>query len=237
MNSRPWHICVLIPARNEELLLPRCLESIIEAQMMLPANTTCEIIVAVDFSNDRTQEIATRHLEGRGAAVCTEAGMVGQARALAAHIGLQRYRGALRRCWIANTDADCCVPPSWLANQLSLANEGFEAIAGTVDVDDFAEHRVGVDLLFRSSYIINADGTHPHVHGANLGIRADAYRNAGGWAGLCTGEDHDLWNRLANMGMRRISTNAVNVITSGRRMGRAPRGFAEALAAHNEFVI
>jgi hypothetical protein len=37
------------------------------------------------------------------------------------------------------------------------------------------------------------DGTHPHVHGANLGIRADAYSDAGGWNDLTVAEDHCLW--------------------------------------------
>jgi glycosyltransferase involved in cell wall biosynthesis len=234
MSLSPWHICVLVPARNEEDLLPRCLESIIAAELLLPIKAKCDIVVAVDFSSDRTHEIAAEALLGRGAVVCSEAGVVGQARALAATVALDRYKGSLQRCWIANTDADCCVPRTWLADQLSLANEGIEAIAGTIDVDDFSEHGAGVERLFRSSYLIDPDGTHPHVHGANLGIRADTYLRAGGWANLCTAEDHDLWNRLVSKNLRRISTDAVKVITSGRRIGRAPLGFADALAAHNE---
>ena len=53
---------------------------------------------------------------------------------------------------------------------------------------------------FRETYEIRPDGSHPHVHGANLGVRADAYLRAGGWADLRTAEDHDLWRRLLGSG-------------------------------------
>jgi glycosyltransferase involved in cell wall biosynthesis len=235
MNNS-WHVSVIIPARNEEKLLPRCLASVLEARHHLPANTSCDIVVAVDRSNDETFSIATRLLKGRGTVVSLSAGAVGEARALAAEVALRRHRGPLDRCWLANTDADCCVPKTWLADQIMLGSMGVEAIAGTIDVNDFSEHATGVDLLFRSSYHVAADGTHLHVHGANFGVRADAYLRAGGWGCLSTAEDHDLWQRLADHGTNRISIDRVRVITSGRRIGRAPHGFAAALSEHNKFV-
>jgi hypothetical protein len=141
----------------------------------------------------------------------------------------------LERLWLANTDADCIVPPGWIADQLQIAAEAAcTAIAGTVSVDSFVEHQPEVAERFRSSYIIGSDGTHPHVHGANLGVRADAYIRAGGWADLTTAEDHDLWGRLKLTGARTVSTARIEVITSGRRVGRAPHGFAGALGAHNK---
>jgi hypothetical protein len=103
-----------------------------------------------------------------------------------------------------------------------------------VDVDNFDEHEPEVAERFRRSYLIGTDGTHPHVHGANLGVRADAYCCAGGWRDLRTAEDHDLWRRLIDVGAAIASTARIEVITSGRRQGRAPHGFADALAAHNK---
>jgi hypothetical protein len=91
-----------------------------------------------------------------------------------------------------------------------------------------------VDEQFRKTYLIHPDGSHPHVHGANLGVRADAYLRAGGWQSLATAEDHDLWNRLLEIGSSRRSIGHMTVLTSGRRIGRAPRGFAGALIALNE---
>lgn len=236
MIACPWHIGILVPARNEEELLPRCLHSIAAACAALPAGITFDVIVGVDSSTDLTREIAERMLFGYGIAVTTQARAVGRVRTLAAHTALLRYAGPLQRCWLANTDADCCVPKSWLLDQLAAASQGVEAIAGTVDVDSFCQHLPGVDLQFRRTYMIHPDGSHPHVHGANLGVRADAYLKAGGWSHVETGEDHDLWSRLTEAGLRRLSSSAITVLTSGRRVGRAPNGFAEALAAHNELV-
>ena len=234
--SAPWHVAVLIPACNEEELLPRCLDSILGARSRICAGrvgVTCDIVVAVDNSTDRTREIAESLPAECGAFLCTDAGVVGYARGLAAEAALLRYAGPRERCWLANTDADCIVPPHWLEQQLELA-ENYQAVAGTVDVDTFIEHSAQVEALFRATYKLQIDGSHGHVHGANLGVRADTYLRAGGWSGLETGEDHDLWKRLIETGCARVSTHALRVLTSGRRVGRAPNGFAEALALHNE---
>jgi hypothetical protein len=115
-----------------------------------------------------------------------------------------------------------------------LANEGVEAVAGTISVDSFEQHGPQVPGRFKSTYLIAVDGSHSHVHGANLGIRADTYVRSGGWADLRTAEDHDLWRRLSLAGAAKCSTRITEVVTSGRRIGRAPHGFADALAAHNE---
>jgi glycosyltransferase involved in cell wall biosynthesis len=237
MTRDRWHVSVLIPARDEEDLLPRCLESVLQASKDLAGMASCDVVVAVDRSMDASFSIAQRMLRGAGAVIRSDAGIVGVARATAARVALRRRKHKTPKIWLANTDADCWVPPDWLTKQLELAESGAEAVAGIVDVDSFEEHSVCVPQRFRSSYALFPDGTHPHVHGANLGVRADAYLRAGGWADLRTAEDHDLWARLQASGARRVSPSNVRVVTSGRRVGRAPMGFAGALAAHNEVAI
>jgi Glycosyl transferase family 2 len=232
-HGRSWHISVLVPARNEELLLPRCLLSIQRARMRLPLDVTSDVIVVDDGSSDSTRALAERMLQNRGIVVSTVDGIVGKARSLAAETAIARYTGPAHLHWLANTDADCCVPETWLLDQLSIAATNVEAIAGIVDVDSFSEHGPEVADRFHASYLIHPDGTHPHVHGANFGVRADAYLRAGGWSPLPTAEDHDLWKRLDNAGSLRASPESVKVVTSGRRMGRVPLGFAQALAAYN----
>ncbi|MGA7313856.1 MAG: glycosyltransferase [Silvibacterium sp.] len=140
MTADPWHVCVLIPARNEEDLLPRCLRSVLKACSVLPANMKSDVIVVVDSSADSTYAIAQSMLGGHGTVISAEVGIVGKVRALAAAVALKRYSGPMDRCWFANTDADCCVPESWLLDHLCFAENDIEALAGTVDVDDFAEH-------------------------------------------------------------------------------------------------
>lgn len=234
MRDVPWHISVLIPARNEEALLPRCLQSVLIARSLLPAPVSCDVVVVADSSTDRTLRIAVELLNGEGVVIPSGAGRAGAARRLAADAALDRYFGPRARCWLANTDADCILPPTWLIDQLHFADVGVEAIAGVVSVDTFAEHEPEVAERFRKTYTIYADQSHPHVHGANLGVRADIYLSAGGWSDLETAEDHDLWGRVGRIGALRVSSALLAVITSGRRQGRAPQGFASALAAHNE---
>ncbi len=232
-THRHWHIGVVIPARNEESLLPRCLHSVLAAKAAVGTSATVDIVVISDSSEDRTAEIAAKVLDSAGTVAITDAGAVGAARRTATMVALERYKGPLNKCWLANTDADCVVPATWLAQQVELANKGIEAIAGTVTVDTFEEHAPWVRHRFETTYVIQPNGSHKHVHGANLGVRADSYLRAGGWSDLSTAEDHDLWRRLSSVGARKHSTSRLQVHTSGRRIGRAPDGFAGALAAHN----
>ena len=231
-----WHIAVLIPARNEEKLLPRCLHSVLAAVEQLPAHISTDIVVVSDSSRDATVTIAKKMLRNCGSVVEARAGNVGLVRALAAEAALARFDGDVSRCWLANTDADCEVPVTWLLDQMRLAQQGYAAVAGIIDVDCFAEHMPVVESRFRVTYKIHPDGTHPHVHGANLGVRADAYLLAGGWNPLETAEDHDLWRRLRACTGPHLSDARLQVLTSGRRVGRAPLGFAGALAKHNDTV-
>ena len=228
-----WHVAILIPARNEEKLLPRCLASVQIARNQLKNIASSEIIVVSDCSTDQTLEVAATGVGKEGLVISSCAGNVGSARQLAAKAALQRTSVDPDRCWLANTDADCVVPLTWLSHQLSLAHTGVHAVTGIVDVDSFEEHSALVPSRFRSTYHTYQDGTHPHVHGANLGVRADAYLEAGGWYPEETAEDHDLWNRLAEGNWLRRADARLVVLTSGRRIGRAPNGFAAALAAHN----
>jgi cellulose synthase/poly-beta-1,6-N-acetylglucosamine synthase-like glycosyltransferase len=231
----PWHIAVIVPARDEQALLLRCLASLDEACRALPMGVSSDVIVVADTCTDATVSIAREWMCGHeGAVIETRAGSVGKARAMGVAVALSRYQGPLDRCWLANTDADCEIPVSWLLDQLTHASAEIASVAGIVDVDTFEEHGAHVEERFRRTYQLNADGTHPHIHGANLGVRADAYRDVGGWSEMVTAEDHDLWGRLRLAKFVCVSDVRLWVRTSGRRTGRAPLGFADALAAHNE---
>jgi glycosyltransferase involved in cell wall biosynthesis len=235
--SAGWEVAVLIPARDEEVLLARCLESVIHAIDSLSTPMKATIVLVSDCSTDRTAEIANSLIGDRGRVLHTRAGTVGTSRAIAASYAIEGALNRLSKLWLANTDADCVVPSTWLRDQINLAESGIQAVAGTISVDSFDEHGQEVAGRFRASYSIYADGSHPHIHGANLGVRADCYVRVGGWADLKTAEDHDLWIRLKRTGARLCSSAQLRVITSGRRIGRAPDGFAGALSAHNHKVF
>jgi glycosyltransferase involved in cell wall biosynthesis len=235
--SAAWEVAVLIPARNEEVLLGRCLESVIRATDALRVRIRATIVLVCDSSTDRTTEIGNTLIGEHGSVLHTDSRTVGAARALAASYAIAQTTAPLSNVWLANTDADCVVPSNWLRDQIAFAAAGVEAVAGIISVDSYEEHGPEVSARFLTSYSIHADGTHPHIHGANLGVRADRYLEVGGWANLKTGEDHDLWGRLRRTGIRLLSSAQLQVVTSGRRVGRAPSGFAGALAAHNNTVL
>jgi glycosyltransferase involved in cell wall biosynthesis len=233
LDIRSWHICVVIPARDEEKLLPRCLNSVLRATERVCEPDTADIVVVSDLCTDRTYQIASAILGRHGIVLSCQHGNVGAARRRGVKIALKRHQGPLTRCWIANTDADCVVPSDWLSNQLTLAREGTEAVAGTVRIDHFLEHRPEVRERLRKSVVIDRDGPYPHACGANMGLAAETYVSAGGWSPLCIGEDHDLWKRVLATGARAIATEKIQVITSGRQ-GRTPDGFMQRLPTPNE---
>lgn len=71
---------------------------------------------------------------------------------------------------------------------------------------------------------------HPHVHGANVGIRADIYTAVGGWPPLASGEVVALAQRAArDARLRVVRTASTPVWTSTRMAGRAPLGFSSYL--------
>jgi cellulose synthase/poly-beta-1,6-N-acetylglucosamine synthase-like glycosyltransferase len=155
---------------------------------------------------------------------------VGIARRLGTAAALSHFEQTdRRRLWLAHTDADTCVAVDWLRRQLPLAEAGSGAIAGIIRLA--AAGGVGKRLTeqLMVDYQIGVDGTHPHVHGANLGVRADAYLDVGGWSDLKVAEDHCLWRRLGQRGWRLTSTAASVVLTSGRLHGRAAGGLADTL--------
>src|ERR1700733_10960777 len=90
MNT-PWHVAIVIPARDEQELLPRCLRSVQDARRMLPSYVTSDLIVVADQSTDDTRDIAWEFVHGNGTVVESHAGCVGAARALGVHRALERY--------------------------------------------------------------------------------------------------------------------------------------------------
>ena len=208
-------IGVVIPARDEEELVGRCLAAVIRSARHVPVPV--DVIVVADGCLDRTTAVARSF---RGVRVIElESSNVGTARAAGARAALAR--GAH---WLANTDADSVVPPNWLAHQFALAEAGWDVMIGTVR-PDFAE----LEPAQREAWLATHRRGEPngHVHGANLGVRASAYRAAGGYGELPEHEDVDLVERLS--GFRAIASDEAEVVTSARRFGRTPGGYARFL--------
>ena len=67
------------------------------------------------------------------------------------------------------------------------------------------------------------------MHGANLGVRADAYLAAGGMPELTVSEDVALVGALRGAARAVVSTGRIPVVTGARRDSRVTGGFAHHL--------
>jgi GT2 family glycosyltransferase len=220
-------VAVIVPAANEEQRIARCLASLEVAVRQLAVRdpgVRARVIVALDGCVDATAAICATF---PGVSTVTTAGQnVGAARRAGTRAALSHRAGPARELWLASTDADSAVPAGWLTAMVAAAGRGADLVLGTVLPGPDLSPAVRAQWLARHHL---RDG-HPHVHGANLGIRADAYLALGGWQPLVTGEDADLARRAAAAGWLRISrTAAIPVVTSVRRAGRAPCGFSSYL--------
>ncbi len=227
--SDPVLLGVVVPARDEAMLLPACLAALAQAARHPDvAGVPVLVVVVADRCTDDTAEIG----RAAGARVLvTEAGNVGAARHAGTLAVLQEAaaRGvADDRVWLACTDADSRVPGDWLALQRTGAQSGVDAVVGTVQVADWSGLPDHVPARFLDAYEAwrGAGVTgHPHVHGANLGVRGSAYRAVGGFPPLPVSEDVALVGALLGAGRVVLRTPASPVVTSARRTPRAEGGF------------
>jgi glycosyltransferase involved in cell wall biosynthesis len=224
-----WSIGIVVPAQNEEASIELCIQSI---------RRSCEtaqlrdywIVIVADSCTDDTLPRAWRAVAGVGEVLECDAKSAGSARRLGVDAALTHFNAKdLRQIWLANTDADTLVSPDWITVQLKLADAGIAAVAGIVKLEEGGS--LAAQELYRATYLTRPDGTHGHVHAANLALRADAYVDAGGWAHRALAEEHCLWGRLKRRGWPLSSPVSSVVVTSARLIGRARGGFADTLKA------
>jgi len=215
-------IGVVIPAHNEEQHIDAALAAIhIAALHPALGGEPVLVQVVLDSCSDGTERIAAAH----GFQTMTlSVRNVGQARAA----GAARLLEAGAR-WLAFTDADTIVSPEWLVRQLE---QNADAVCGSIGISDWGVHGDHAEAMrdhFARTYT-DADG-HRHIHGANLGVSAEAYLRAGGFPALACSEDVALVAALEASGARIAWSAAPRVSTSARKDARARGGFGDTLLA------
>lgn len=221
---------VVVPAHDEEALIGGCLAAVgRSAAVARRADPALEVLVVVvlDRCSDGTAAVAV----GAGACVVTSAGVgVGAARRTG-HEVLARWQPALpaAQVWAASTDADTEVPVDWLAQQLDAAREGARLVLGTVR-PRAVDLEVALLRAWEARHPAAAPGSPgAHVHGANLGVRLDAYLAAGGYPAVLEHEDRLLVDALRAQEVLPVA--GTRAVTSGRRQGRVAGGFSGYLRA------
>jgi glycosyltransferase involved in cell wall biosynthesis len=215
-------VVVVVPAHNEVQHLPRCLRALATAALCVRVPVLT--VVVLDACDDGSERLAGQfgpdvHF------VSVDAGNVGAARAAGFEYARGHCAAAAERTWHATTDADSVVGGNWLV-QMTAADA--DMVLGVVQVPVWRHFNVEVARRYLHRYHSKGEG-HNHIHGANMGFRADAYWKVGGFRALATGEDVDLVERFEAAGMRIHRDAELSVATSDRRDGRAPNGFAQHL--------
>ena len=228
-------LAVVVPVRDEAERLESCLLALDAARRAVHRRAACSgatpvrirTVVVLDACADHSAWVAL----GRPGVevVHSSAGRVGAARATGVDHVLLSESLSSRRIWVATTDADSTVPADWLSHQLDVAARGATLFRGLVEPNP---RECG-----RSAYQAWADSYrrepgHPHVHGANLGIRADAYLACGGFDPFASaGEDVALVGRARELVLPVVASASAVVRTSGRLVGQVSgAGFAGYLA-------
>lgn len=201
---------VVVPAFNEEKLLPACLESLLGQEYA----GEIEILVVDNASTDRTAEVARRH----GARVIEEPRR-GYCNALMR--GFAAAQGEIIAC----TDADSVVPPDWierLAREYDRAPD-VVAVGGDIEFEcpNWKSRLLTQFLIPWINRIDRGNPAGPHLWGANLSVRRDAFLSVGGWnPKFSLQADSELSERLRKAG-RVVVNESLRVRTSSRRWNRS----------------
>ena len=163
-------VSVVIPAYNEETLLPACLDSL----LLQDYRGEIEIIVINNRSEDATAEVA----RSRGVIVVDETER-GYSRALAR--GFAEATGEI----LASTDADTTVPQNWVSRLVAeyqtrpdVVAVGGEIVYCNPNRKAWLFTRGLLPLLNRAD---RSCPEGPHLWGANFSVRRSAFEAVGGW--------------------------------------------------------
>lgn len=193
------HFTILIPARNEAKQIGACLASL--QQLNYPAHLV-EIIVIDDFSEDQTAAIVQ---QVQGVTLISLANHVkdpiNSYKKKAIEIGIANAKGN----FIVTTDADCLIPPNWLAQFAAIIEQKPTAfIAAPVVIhaeNSWIQIFQSLDFLSLQG-ITGASvgaGFHSMCNGANLCYSKTAFEQVNGFQGvdqIASGDDMLLMHKL-----------------------------------------
>lgn len=239
-------VVVAIPAKDEEVTLPACLDSV---GASLRYGTGGGIIVIVNNTADRSGELAAAWARTASVPVLicevTFAEMIadiGHVRRFAMDCAAALVEpGGV----ILSTDADTIVSIDW-ADRLSRAAAVSGLAYGPITTDDAAlafgpeavriaeleealrsaQARLWALLAPRHTLRIGIA-----VGGANMGASLTAYRAVGGLPPLVTDEDRAFTDKVLNAGFDAVRVDEAGVVTSCRLVSRVVGGMAATLSA------
>ncbi len=148
---------------------------------------------------------------------------------------------------LLTTDADGRVPSDWVAANLCHLRRGNDAVAGRAVLDPAEEaaipERLRQDDALECAYAAALDEIasivapipwdpwprHTEHSGASIAVTLSAYRAAGGMPAAPIAEDRRFFAALRETGARIRHAPEIEVVVSGRLIGRAEGGMADTI--------
>jgi 1,2-diacylglycerol 3-beta-glucosyltransferase len=188
-------VSVVVPARNEEINIERCIRSLMASQYPYEK---LEVIAVNDRSSDRTSEILSalqvefpnliihNTLDDR-----SNSNLQGKPRAV--HQGITRSQGEV----ILMTDADCTVAPTWIrtmAQVYATPHIGLVASFTVVSGNRFFDRLQMLEWTINSTMASAGVGLKQPLgcFGNNLSVRRSVYEELGGYEHIVFSVTEDL---------------------------------------------
>jgi glycosyltransferase involved in cell wall biosynthesis len=205
-------ISVIIPVKNEEDKIERCLEAVFNQTAQL-----FEVIVVDGHSTDKTVEKARKFPVK---VIYEDYGTVGGAR----QVGVENANGD----FIAFTDADCIPERNWIENLVKKFDDDIVGVGGgTMNIGKgLWEKTIALAL---NSFLGSANSVQDRVFkekrfvksisGCNSMYRKEDLKNIGGFnVALSINEETDLNRRLTELGKLLYIPNAIVLHNQNRNM-------------------
>lgn len=208
-NTHKFTVSIIVPARNEEQNIERCLDSLVGQNYPKDRMT---IIVIDDQSEDGTANLVRSIAEHSSVPVLlfatAEYPEIKSPKLRALAHGIQHAPGSI----ILTTDADCTAPADWVASIVSYFEEGIGVVTGLTTY----EKKESISPLFRgiqfldflsySAIAAGAIGWKKMLisNGSNMAFRRDAFDGSGGFERLKhinTGDDSLLGQNITGNGV------------------------------------
>lgn len=238
---------IAVPVKDEAERIGACLRAMAQQQGI----AADAIVLAINNTSDATVTIVRRLLPLLPVPVHViehdfppEQASAGAARRLA----LERAAGLLDESGVLlTTDADGRVPPDWVAANLHHIAHGADAVAGRAVLDpaeaalipaalhdDDALECAYAAALDEMAALIDPEPwdpwpRHTEHSGASIAVTLSAYRRAGGMPAAALAEDRRFFAALERQDARIRHAPEIEVVVSGRTLGRAEGGMADTI--------
>ncbi len=242
---------IAVPVKDEAERIGTCLTALLR-QREVQANA---IVLVVNNTRDATAAIArgvsadigwggTTRVEVIEVEFPPERASAGSARRMAMERAAELAgEGGV----LLTTDADGRVPPDWLAANLFHLRRGADAVAGraVLEPGDAAAipERLHADDALECAYAAALDEIaavmmpqawdpwprHTEHSGASIAVTLAAYRLVGGMPAAPISEDRRFFAALRVAGVRIRHAPEIEVVVSGRTVGRAEGGMADTI--------